>query len=304
MSNQSELIKQLRASTQAGFMDCKKALDACNNDLEAAVKWLRENGIAKAAKKVDNVAAEGIISLHVEGNKGLLLEVNSQTDFVTKNDKFLAFINELTKAIFMGDFKTLDEAKNAKLASGKTVTEQEIELTATIGEKISLRRFAFVTAKADEVIGSYLHANKRIGVLLALKQTDTETSKHLAMHVAASNPKFISEQHVDKKWLDGEKEVILAQVEGDETVAEKLKKVNDETKKADLKNKIIEGRIHKLLAESCLDSQVYLIDSTKKVGQFLKEKSLTVNEMIRYEVGEGIEKKVTDFAEEVRSQMK
>lgn len=304
MINQNELIKQLRSRTQAGFMDCKKALDNCNNDLDAAAKWLRENNIVKATKKVDSIAAEGIIAIHVADGKGLILEVNAQTDFVTKNEKFANFVSDLTTLIFNGSFKNLEEIKAAKLPSGKTVFEQETELTATIGEKIFLRRFSFVNAKTNEVIGQYLHANKRIGVLLVISETDAVTSKHLAMHVAASNPKFISKNDVDPTWLTTEKEVILAQVNSDESVAEKLKKVNDPTKKSELKEKIIEGRINKLLSESCMDSQLYLIDSTKKIGDFLKEKNLAINKMVRFEVGENVEKKVTDFAQEVYSQIK
>lgn len=304
MNNQTDLIKQLRAMTQAGFMDCKKALDNTNNDLDAAVKWLRENGIAKAAKKVDNVAAEGIIAIKSDNHKAVMVEINSQTDFVSKNEMFLSYVSNLNDALFSNNLEDIEEVKNLKLSTNKTVDETQVELTATIGEKISLRRIANVTVNSDETIGTYLHANNRIGVILLVSQTDnSEIVKHLAMHVAANNPKFINKDNVDQTWLESEKEVIQNQVQADDLVKEKINKA-PEDKKHDLLKTIIDGRINKLLVESCLESQPYLVDSSKKVFDVLKENNLVVKKFIRFEVGEGIDKKITNFAEEVKSQMK
>lgn len=304
MINQNELIKRLRVITQAGFMDCKKALDITNNDLDAAVKWLRENGIVKAAKKIDSIASEGIIELKNDGNKAILIEINSQTDFVSKSELFLNFVSDLINTLFSSDIQNVQQAKELKLSSGKTVAETEIELTATIGEKISLRRISVVKAKNDEVITSYLHANKRIGVLLTTTKIENATVlKHLAMHIAASGPRFIDKNNVDNIWLQSEKEVIENQVKMDDTVKMKLEKSPEQVRNS-LLEKIIEGRINKLLIESCLTSQPYLIDSSKKVEDILRENKLNVISFIRFEVGEGIEKKVDNFVEEVKAQMK
>lgn len=303
MANQSELIKQLRSMTQAGFMDCKKALDNSNNDLDAAVKWLRENGIAKAAKKVDSIASEGIIALKAEGNKAVMMEINSQTDFVSKNEMFLQFVSDLSSSLVKSELTDVNQVKEMKLASGKTVNEMEIELTATIGEKISLRRLVNITANDNQSVGTYLHANKRIGVILLLsKQDNHDLIKHLAMHIAASNPKFISKASVDQNWLNSERQVIQAQIETDDQVKAKLEKAPADKQK-DLLDKILEGRINKLLVESCLESQPYLIDNSMTVGDLLKKHNVQVEQMIRFEVGEGIEKKVDNFADEVKAQM-
>ena len=303
MANQSELIKQLRSMTQAGFMDCKKALDNSNNDLDAAVKWLRENGIAKAAKKVDSIASEGIIALKAEGNQAVMMEINSQTDFVSKNEMFLQFVSDLSSSLVKSELTDVNQVEEMKLASGKTVNEMEIELTATIGEKISLRRLVNITANDNQSVGTYLHANKRIGVILLLsKQDDQDFVKHLAMHIAASNPKFISKASVDQNWLNSERQVIQAQIETDDQVKAKLEKAPADKQK-DLLDKILEGRINKLLVESCLESQPYLIDNSMTVGDLLKKHNVQVEQMIRFEVGEGIEKKVDNFADEVKAQM-
>ncbi|WP_033159648.1 translation elongation factor Ts [Mycoplasmoides alvi] len=305
MASQTDLIKQLRVMTQAGFMDCKKALDNTNNDLDLAVKWLRENGIAKAAKKVDSVAAEGIIAIHANDEKALMVEINSQTDFVSKNELFLEYVNNLTDSLFATSSSDVKEAKSLKLKTGKTIDETQVELTATIGEKISLRRIENISVNStNESIGTYLHANKRIGVIIVTsKSENNDVIKHLAMHIAANNPKFINKDNVDSIWLQSEKELIETQVQADDAVKEKINKA-PENKKHDLLKTIIEGRVNKLLVESCLESQPYLIDSSKKVGEILKELNLSVKKFVRFEVGEGIDKKISNFAEEVQSQMK
>ncbi|WP_027123874.1 translation elongation factor Ts [Mycoplasmoides pirum] len=303
MANQSELIKQLRAMTQAGFMDCKKALDNTNNDLDAAVKWLRENGIAKAAKKVDSVAAEGIIALKNNEKKAIMLEINSQTDFVSKNDLFLNFVSNLSNTVFETNLEDVQKIRELKLETSKSIEETEIELTATIGEKISLRRVANVNINSDESVSTYLHANKRIGVIVVTSATNNlEFLKHLAMHIAANNPKFVNKDNVESTWLENEKQLIDSQVRMDDAVKEKIAKAPAD-KKDNLLNTIIDGRVNKLLIESCLESQPYLIDNSKKVSDVLKENNVVIKKFIRFEVGEGIEKKVDNFAEEVKSQM-
>ncbi|QMT98840.1 elongation factor Ts [Mycoplasma tullyi] len=292
MASITELIKQLRASTQAGFMDCKKALEATNNDIDEAIKWLRENGIAKAAKKVDNVASEGIIKLKLADQKAVVLEINSQTDFVTKNDQFIAFSNELVDLVHAKELTDVAQIEQLKLANGSTVSETQINLTAIIGEKISLRRVALVKEEADNSLATYLHSNNRIGVIVKTSKTDDkEFLKHLAMHIAASNPKFLSQKDVSADFIAKEREIAEAQA-------------LSEGKPKEFVGRIIDGRINKILEEVCLVNQKFLVNQEQTVEQAAKAKNVEILSFIRYEVGEGIEKQVTNFADEVKAQMK
>ncbi|QZX49221.1 translation elongation factor Ts [Mycoplasma sp. E35C] len=292
MASITELIKQLRASTQAGFMDCKKALEATNNDIDAAIKWLRENGIAKAAKKVDNVAAEGIIKLKLADQVATVVEINSQTDFVTKNDQFIAFSNELIDLVHKTQTTDVAQIEALKLASGSTVAETQIHLTAIIGEKISVRRAQSVQEEANTSVGTYLHSNNRIGVIVKTSKTeDKEFLKHLAMHIAASNPKFVSEKDVSTDFIEKEKEIAKAQA-------------LSEGKPANFIDKIVEGRVNKIFEEVCLVNQKFLVNQEQTVKQAAKDKNIEVLSFIRFEVGEGIEKVTSNFADEVKAQMK
>ncbi|ADC31036.1 elongation factor Ts (EF-Ts) [Mycoplasmoides gallisepticum str. F] len=292
MASITELIKQLRASTQAGFMDCKKALEATNNDIDQAIKWLRENGIAKAAKKVDNVASEGVIKLKLADQKATILEINSQTDFVTKNDQFVAFSNELVDLVHKHEITDVAKIEQLKLASGSTVAETQIHLTAIIGEKISLRRVGFVKEEANSSLATYLHSNSRIGVIVKTSKTDDkEFLKHLAMHIAASNPKFVSQNDVSADFIAKEREIAAAQAQS-------------ENKPKEFIDRIVDGRINKVLEEVCLVNQKFLVNQEQTVQQAAQAKKVEILNFIRYEVGEGIEKQVTNFADEVKAQMK
>ncbi|MDR3330327.1 MAG: translation elongation factor Ts [Mycoplasmataceae bacterium] len=286
-----ELIKKLREMTQAGVMDAKKALEENGDDLDKAAQWLREKGIVKAAKKASAVATEGVSKILIEGNKALVIEINSQTDFVAMSDKFIQLSNEITQAVLKANAKSLDEALKAKTSTGATVEEACTELTARIGEKTGVRRFEIVTKKDDEVFGHYVHNNNKIAVLLVMTAGSSEHAGHdAAMHAAAMNPKFLSQKDVDQKWLANETNILKEQ-----TIAE--------GKPADKAEMIVRGRVKKMLAEVCLLDQPFFKDPTKTIDAYLKDNKSTIIKYIRYEVGEGIEKKQVDFAAEVAAQM-
>lgn len=288
----TELIKKLRNMTQAGVMDVKKALDACGDNLDKAAEWLREKGIAKAAKKASAVAAEGVASIGVEANKAVILEVNSQTDFVAKNESFLKLVSDIKAAILSSNVSDLSSCLQAKLPSGMSIEQACNELTGKIGEKIVLRRFQIVTKNDNQSFGIYEHSNKKIAVLLVLEnKVEPEVGKNVAMHAAAMGPKFMDRNCVDKAWLENESKVLKEQ-----TIAE--------GKPADKAEMIVRGRINKSIAEVCLTEQAYVKEPAIKVSEYLKRNNTSLKTYIRYEVGEGIEKKVEDFAAEVASQMK
>lgn len=294
MSASPELIKKLRDMTQAGVMDCKKALDETNNDIDAAVQWLREKGIAKAAKKADAIASEGVALVGELDNKAIIIEVNAQTDFVAKNDEFLKLASAIKSTLLKSDLNDndIESAKKLKLENGKTIEEACVELTSKIGEKISLRRFQIINKKSDESFAIYEHSNKRVATLILLKNNPSEeVKKNVAMHAAAMAPKFVNSSKVDSKWLENEKKVLTEQ-----TIAE--------GKPKEFADKIVKGRINKLLSEVCLDDQAYVKDPSITVAQYLKNNNSLSIDMVRYEVGEGIEKKECNFADEVAAQMK
>lgn len=287
-----ELIKKLREMTQAGIMDVKKALDENNDDLEKAAEWLREKGIAKAAKKASAIAAEGITSIGVEGNKAVILEINSQTDFVAKNEMFLELASAIKAAILTSAPADLNACLQVKLPTGNTVEQACTELTSKIGEKIVLRRFQLVTKDENDTFGAYEHFNKKIAVLLVLaNKVDPTIGKNVAMHAAAMAPKFMDRNSVDQVWLENESKILKEQ-----TIAE--------GKPADKAEMIVKGRINKSIAEVCLTEQNFVIDPSKKINEYLKQNNTSLKAYYRYEVGEGIEKKIEDFAAEVASQMK
>ncbi len=288
----TELIKKLRDMTQAGVMDVKKALDACADDLEKAAEWLREKGIAKAAKKASAVAAEGIAAIGIEGDKAVIVEINSQTDFVAKNDNFLQLASDIKAAILSNCPSSIEQCNQTKLPSGNTIEEACKELTGKIGEKIAVRRFQIVNKDANSSFGLYEHSNKKIAVLLVLNgKVDAKVGKNVAMHAAAMGPKFMDRNSVDQTWLENESKILKEQ-----TIAE--------GKPADKADMIVKGRINKSITEVCLTEQVYVKDPSMKVNEYLKHNNTSLKQYIRYEVGEGIEKKVEDFAAEVASQMK
>lgn len=286
----AEKIKELRAITQAGFMDCKKALEASDFDLDKAVKWLKEKGMAKAAKKASAIAAEGYSLVLTQGNKAVLIEINTQTDFVSKNDEFVAFVKDAATTILHSDSAT--DFLKIKLSTGLSIEDTQTNLTAKIGEKIVLRRAEVFSKTNDQSFGIYQHANNRISTLVIVDKKDKEDiGKDLAMHIAAMNPKFLDENNVDKEWLVNEKEIIL-------------KKTIAEGKDPKFAEKTVEGRLKKALQEVCLVHQSFIKQPDLTIGQLLKNNGINLVVMKRYEVGEGIEKIQTDFAKEVEAQMK
>ena len=288
-------VKELRELTGAGMMDCKKALTECEGDIKKAIDWLREKGIAKAAKKEGRIAAEGLAKILIEGNKAVVLEVNSETDFVAKNDRFLALLDEAAKTIFNSNAKTVEEALALPTAEG-TLNDSFIAAVAVIGEKITLRRFEIVEKSDDELFGSYTHQGGRIVAVTVVKGTaDAQVAKNMAMQVASMNPTYVSRDEMPQEVVAHEREVQEGIMANDPSLANKPEKV---------KAGIIEGRVSKSLQDMCLVDQEYFLDSNLKCGQYLKENNAEVVKFVKYIVGEGIEKKQDDFAAEVAAMAK
>ena len=292
MANRAELVKQLRAMTGAGMSDCIKALNETNDDLDAAVEWLRKNGVAKAAKKAGAIAAEGltVAKLSSNGKKAVVVEVNCQTDFVAKNQQFIDFTNQIVDEI-MNKANTNNDIEKLEI-NGKNIMEAGQDLTATIGEKIAFRRGAILEATDSETLGVYTHMNSRVATAILVKGDVTEdVATNVAMHIAAMNPKYVNESEVDQEWLNKEREIILEQTKA------------ESNKPAEFLDKIVDGRINKLLKEVCLVSQPYVKENSMTVGEYLKQHGATAIKMINFVLGEGIEKKVSNFADEVAEQM-
>ena len=288
-------VKELRELTGAGMMDCKKALTECEGDTKKAIDWLREKGIAKAAKKEGRIAAEGLAKILIEGNKAVVLEVNSETDFVAKNDRFLALLDEAAKTIFNSNAKTVEEALALPTAEG-TLNDSFIGAVAVIGEKITLRRFEIVEKSDDELFGSYTHQGGRIVAVTVVKGTaDAQVAKNMAMQVASMNPTYVSRNEMPQDVVAHEREVQEGIMANDPSLANKPEKV---------KAGIIEGRVSKSLQDMCLVDQEYFLDSSLKCGKYLKENNAEVVKCVKYIVGEGIEKKQDDFAAEVAAMAK
>ena len=286
----ASLVKELRERTGAGMMDCKKALTQTDGNIDAAIDYLRENGIAKAAKKADRIAAEGLSYIEVKGNKAVILEINSETDFVAKNEKFVALVKNVAEAILGAEPATLEEALQVE-AQGGTVEAVINEGIATIGEKLSLRRFEVVTKSDADAFGAYSHMGGRIGVLTLVEgSTDEEAAKDVAMHIAALAPKYLDESEVPADVLEHEKKVLTEQA-------------LNEGKPANIVEKMIVGRINKFLEEITVVNQKFVKDDSFTVEKFLASKGGKLAKFVRYEVGEGIEKKEDNFAEEVMSQV-
>ncbi len=290
-----KLIKQIREMTQAGFLDCKKALEECHDNLEAAVKYLREKGLAKAAKKAGAIAAEGAVLVVKKDNVAVIAEINSQTDFAAKNENFVNLTNEIMVTLLNHDATDLEAAKNLKTPSGETINSACEALTGKIGEKISLRRFQKVVAQGEQDVGIYQHANKKYASLVVFdKKVDEQLKKNIAMHVVAMNPKFVDSTQVDSGFINLEKELLQKAA----LTNEKFK-----GKPAAMIENIVGKQLDKRLAEVCLINQAYDFEPGAKVGQVLNKNGVKVLSFIRYEVGEGIEKKQSNFAAEVAEQM-
>lgn len=283
-------VKDLRERTNAGMMDCKKALEASNGDMEKAVEWLRKNGMAKAAKKEGRIAAEGITKMVINGNQAIILEVNSETDFVAKNEKFITFVNRLADAIMNSNVTDMDSALALTTEEG-TVADMVAAAVAQIGEKISFRRFTRLIKNDNQVFGCYSHMGGRIACLVLLNGSNEEVAKEVAMHAAAMNPAYVKSSEVPTEVLEREKGIMREQL---------LK----EGKPADRIDGILIGKVNKYYSEVCLEDQVFIKAENKEtVKDYAKANGCEIVNMIRYEVGEGIEKKQENFAEEVMNQI-
>ncbi|MBM7603294.1 elongation factor Ts [Metabacillus crassostreae] len=292
MAVTAQMVKELREKTGAGMMDCKKALTETNGDLDQAIDYLREKGIAKAAKKADRIAAEGSTLVKVSGNEAVILEVNSETDFVAKNEGFKELINGLADFLLAKKPADAEAALTETMDNGTTVADYINSAIAKIGEKITLRRFTIVSKTDNDSFGAYLHMGGRIGVLTLLEgTTDEAAAKDVAMHIAAVNPKYVSRDQVSAEEAEHERKILTEQA-------------LNEGKPENIVAKMVEGRLGKYFEDICLLDQSFVKNPDQKVKQFVESKGGTVNTFIRYEVGEGIEKRQDNFAEEVMSQVK
>ena len=283
-------VKTLREKTGAGMLDCKKALQETNGNMDAAIDYLREKGIAKAAKKGERIAAEGLSQIFINGDKALVLEVNSETDFVAKNEEFKAFVTTLGETILNSDAKTMEEALNLQV-NGESLESLIIAITAKIGEKISFRRFQVLEKTANQYFGSYIHMGGRIASLVLIDGGNEEVAREVAMHAAAMRPLYVNSSEVPTEVLEKEKNIMRQEL-------------LNEGKPADKIDNILVGKVRKYYEEVCLENQIFVKAENKEtVFDYLKNNNSKLVSMIRYEVGEGIEKKQENFAEEVMSQI-
>ncbi len=285
----ASMVKELRDKTGAGMMDCKKALTACDGDIAKASDWLRENGISKAAKKSGRIAAEGLSRVLVKGNKAVLVEFNTESDFVAKNEQFIELLDGVTEAILENEPADLDAA-NAMSYEGATVADAIVNATAIIGEKITLRRFEIVRKNDNQTFGAYMHNQGAISALAVVNGDKPEVAKDMAMQVASMNPQFISKDYMDEEFVAHERAIQWELTKNDEKNA---------GKSDDLLEKILAGKLSKALQDYCLVDQVYFKEQDIKVSQFLKQNGTEVTCFVRYQVGEGLEKREYNLAEEV-----
>ena len=278
-------VKELRERTGAGMMDCKKALDASEGNMDKAIDWLRENGIAKAAKKEGRIAAEGTTKMVVDGNKAIILEVNSETDFVAKNEKFVEFVDKIADKLMNSDAKTMEDTESLG------ISEMVAEAVAQIGEKISFRRFQKFEKTDDQVFGAYSHMGGRIASLVILNGSNEEVAKDIAMHNAAMRPAYVRPEEVPADVLEKEKDIMRTEL------------IN-EGKPADKVEMILGGKVNKYYEDVCLENQIYIKAENKEtVKKYAEANGCSIVTAVRYEVGEGIEKRQENFAEEVMNQV-
>ena len=284
-------VKELRERTGAGMLDCKKALEATDGNMENAIDWLREKGISKAAKKESRIAAEGLTDGVSDENVAVITEINCETDFVAQNEDFKKLVENIRLTLLHNDVSTMEEANKLTIEGGsETIEEAVINFTAKIGEKISFRRFERVVKSDDQVFGIYSHMGGRITALVVLGGADRDVARDVAMHVAAMNPVAIKRSDVPADMVERESHVIKEQVMG-------------EGKPADIAEKMVTGRLNKFYKEICLEEQAFIKDSNMSVLDYVKSNGGTIDGMIRFAVGEGIEKKEENFADEVMSQI-
>ncbi|WP_347860602.1 translation elongation factor Ts [Salimicrobium sp. PL1-032A] len=293
MAINAKMVKELREITGAGMMDCKKALTETDGDMEEAQNWLREKGISKAAKKADRIAAEGSAYIATSGNSAALIEVNCETDFVVKNEQFQTLLQELANHVVSQKPADVEEALEQPLnGDGQKVGDYITDIIAKIGEKISLRRFVIKEKTDNDVFGSYLHMGGSIGALTVLENsTDEAAAKDVAMHIAAVNPRYTSREEVPEEELNTERETLKTQA-------------LNEGKPENIVEKMVEGRLNKFLQEICLLEQDFVKDPDQTVKQFVESKDAKITNFTRYGVGEGMEKREENFADEVMNQVK
>lgn len=284
-----EDVKKLREQTGAGMLDCKKALEESNGDLEQAVVWLREKGIMKAAKKQERIAAEGICDVEVKDDKAVIFEVNCETDFVSKNEKFRNNVLEIRNYLLNNDVNTYEEALAGNMGN-ETLEAYITAMTATIGEKISFRRFTKLTKAENETFGSYIHMGGKIATLVLVEGNNEEVAKDIAMHIAAMNPKYVTGYEVSEEEKEQEAKIAKEQA-------------MNEGKPEAIAEKMVAGRVLKYVKEISLVEQPFVKDPNITVGELAKKNGLVIKKMVRYEVGEGMEKRQDNFEEEVKKQL-
>ena len=286
----ASLVKELREKTGAGMLDCKKALEATNANIEEAINWLREKGISKAAKKAERIAAEGLAAIYTEGNVAAIIEVNSETDFVAKNSEFVSMVDTILRAIVKNNPKTNEEVL-ALETDGISINELIVEKTAKIGEKLSFRRFTRIEKKDSEVFGEYIHMGGKIAVLTVIDNASSEVAREVAMHAAAMRPLYTKSSEVPTDVLEKENTSMREQLINEGKPAERI-------------DGILVGKVKKYYEDICLENQIFVKAQNKEtVSEYVANNGGTITTMIRYEVGEGMEKREENFAEEVAKQM-
>ena len=285
----ASMVKELRETSGAGMLDCKKALEATNGNMEEAINWLREKGISKAAKKASRIAAEGLAFAKVDGNKAVIVEVNSETDFVAKNEEFKSLVNEIADIVLENNPKNVEEALEV-VSDGKKLSDIISEKVATIGEKLSFRRFEVLEKEDSQIFGTYSHMGGKIVTLVVLEGNDAELAKDIAMQAAAMRPLYLNRDEVPTDRIEKERAVLTEQAENEGLDQNKLPM-------------IVNGRLNKFFEEICLVDQGFIKENKMKVSKYVESKNSNIIKFVRYEVGEGIEKKEENFADEVMKQM-
>ena len=285
----ANMVKELREQTGAGMLDCKKALTETNGNMEEAITWLREKGISKAAKKQTRIAAERLALAKVEGNKAVIVEVNSETDFVAKNPEFTGLVNDIAAAILNSSVSTIEDAMKLEI-NGTSIENMVIDKTATIGEKLSFRRFELVVKEDNQVFGTYSHMGGKIVTLAVLEGTDTEVAKDVAMQIAAMKPLYLDKDSVPSERVEKERNILTEQAENEGLDSNRIPM-------------IVNGRLNKFYEEVCLLDQGFVKENKMKVSKYVESKNMKVLSFVRYEVGEGMEKREENFADEVAKQV-
>ena len=285
----ANMVKELRELTNAGMLDCKKALTETNGNMEEAVNWLREKGISKAAKKQSRIAAEGLATAKVSGNKAVIVEVNSETDFVAKNPEFVSLVDEIADSVLENNPSNMEEAMKVKV-NDSTIEELIVSKTATIGEKLSFRRFEVVEKEDNQIFGTYSHMGGKIVTLAVLEGNDEDVAKDVAMQIAAMRPLYLDRDSVPEDRIEKEREILTEQAQNEGLDESKIPM-------------IINGRLNKFFEEVCLVDQGFVKENKMKVSKYVESKNMKILSFVRYEVGEGMEKKEENFADEVAKQI-